>query len=537
MPIVPTYPGVYVEETPGGVPSSVGVATSIAAFVDTFRRGLLNAAVRISSYGELEREFGGLDESSAASYGVQQFFLNGGRDVYVVRVGTDPIAAAAALLTGVDGDIVNARAGHRIGGKTELSPGTWGNAIQVEVDHDTALPDPSVDPTGVEDPAELFNLTVVETEAGSGGGVVRHTEAFQNLTMRPGTLNYAIEVVNAGSRLIQLDRDGLVAIPVPFPITFRPEEQRQALAGGADSGALDAGALRGVRKDKTGLFALEDVDLFNILCLPAAAELGDSDMRTVYAAAEAYCEERRAFLIVDLPPGVRDVAAMETWLADNETLRHRNAAVYFPRVHIRDPLNQNQLRSVAASGTMAGLYASTDLARGVWKAPAGRDARLLNVQGLDYGLTGPENDSLNRLGINCLRHFMGFGYVAWGSRTLDGADQSASEWKYVPVRRLALFLEESINRGIEWAVFEPNDERLWARIRVTVGNFMQDLFRQGALQGRTPQEGYVVKCDATTTTQADIDGGVVNVLVGFAPLKPAEFVVILIQQLAGKIPP
>jgi len=184
---------------------------------------------------------------------------------------------------------------------------------------------------------------------------------------------------------------------------------------------------------------------------------------------------------------------------------------------------------------MAGLYAATDASRGVWKAPAGTDSRLRNVQGLDYVLTDRENGVLNPLGVNCLRTLAVYGNVAWGARTLDGADVQASDWKYVPVRRLALFLEESLYRGTKWVVFEPNDEPLWAQIRLNIGAFMQNLFRQGAFQGRTPREAYLVKCDRETTTQDDINRGVVNILVGFAPLKPAEFVIIRIQQLAGQV--
>jgi phage tail sheath protein FI len=190
---------------------------------------------------------------------------------------------------------------------------------------------------------------------------------------------------------------------------------------------------------------------------------------------------------------------------------------------------------VGVSGTLAGLCATTDATRGVWKAPAGTEARLRSVQALDYQLTDRENGVLNPLGVNCLRTFPVFGTVAWGARTLDGADVQASEWKYVPVRRLALFLEESLFRGTQWVVFEPNDEPLWSQIRLNVGAFLQNLFRQGAFQGTTPRDAYFVKCDAQTTTQDDINRGIVNVVVGFAPLKPAEFVIIRIQQMAGNV--
>jgi phage tail sheath protein FI len=180
------------------------------------------------------------------------------------------------------------------------------------------------------------------------------------------------------------------------------------------------------------------------------------------------------------------------------------------------------------------VYARTDSTRGVWKAPAGTEAVLLGAD-LATVLTDGQNGQLNPLGINVIRNFPIFGNIAWGARTLDGADQKASEWKYIPVRRTAMFIEESLFQALKWVVFEPNDEPLWAQIRLNVGAFMNDLFRQGAFQGKTPREAYFVKCDKETTTQNDINRGVVNIVVGFAPLKPAEFVVIQIQQIAGQV--
>jgi phage tail sheath protein FI len=287
--------------------------------------------------------------------------------------------------------------------------------------------------------------------------------------------------------------------------------------------------LRGSRLAKTGIYALEDADIFNILALPDQSDAG------LLADALAYAAERRAFYILDMPATVDTLVDARNWLGQNGSLRHKNAAVYFPRVRAADPLDGNRLRSFANSGAVAGLYSRIDSARGVWKAPAGTEASLRGVQALDYTLTDPENGVLNPLAINCLRNFTAFGPVVWGARTLEGSDQLASEWKYIPVRRTALFLEESLYRGTQWVVFEPNDEPLWAQIRLNIGGFMHNLFRQGAFQGKTPREAYFVKCDKDTTTQNDIDLGIVNIVVGFAPLKPAEFVVIQITQIAGQI--
>jgi Bacteriophage tail sheath protein len=662
MPVRPTFPGVYIEEVPSGVRTIVGVATSVGAFIDYFARGPMNRAIQIFSFADFEREFGGLDALSEASYAIQQFFLNGGTEAYVIRTGNSFATARIDLLNETAANSLRVRAGRLIKGVSVDDPGTWGNFIRLDVDYDTT------------DPGNLFNLTVAEVSP-SGSQPVLRTETFRNLTMPGGLPNSAVDVVNEGSRMVQVSSlgagrpaqtgtvsnvlnsntlsntlapfqlnaqltgdiprpltlaraPGNLTPPPPQPLTpaqvlqdarglletalraANPNDPRYTnaivqLIGGrfriltgragdpttpgsafdpsititfteaggntaADLGLFGAGVLVnvqqyslggaaagfqanpiagsngnlpvandiiGVRANKTGLFALEDVDIFNILCIPRAAadDISPAALLSVYSAAEAYCLERRAFLIVDIPSKIDTVQEMKDFLDSNAGLRSRNAAVYFPRLRIADPLNQFRLRDLAPSGTMAGLCARTDNDRGVWKAPAGIEATLRNVNELRYVLTDPENGTLNPLGINCLRTFPIFGNVSWGGRTLDGADVQASEWKYLPVRRFALFLEESLYRGTKFAVFEPNDEPLWAQIRLNIGAFLQTLFRQGAFQGQTPREAYFVKCDKETTTQNDINQGIVNILVGFAPLKPAEFVIIKISQIAGQI--
>ena len=213
----------------------------------------------------------------------------------------------------------------------------------------------------------------------------------------------------------------------------------------------------------------------------------------------------------------------------------KNAAVFFPRLRQVNPLRDNQVENFVPCGAVAGLFARTDTQRGVWKAPAGLEATLVGVPELSVSLTDAETGELNPKGINCLRAMPAAGRVVWGSRTRGGDDRLTSEWKYIPIRRLALFIEESLYRGTQWVVFEPNDEPLWGQIRLNVGAFMHNLFRQGAFQGSSPREAYFVKCDKETTTQNDINLGIVNILVGFAPLKPAEFVILKIQQMAGQI--
>ena len=320
--------------------------------------------------------------------------------------------------------------------------------------------------------------------------------------------------------------------------------QASPVAGNDGTKLPTTADLIGKESDFTGIYALDKVDLFNLLCIPDAtrAQAGNPslldttvDPNEIFSKALTYCTKRRAFLLIDPRPEVADVASAIDWKSSGLTVKGNNGAAYFPRLKLGDPLNNFQLRSFAPCGVVAGLYARTDAARGVWKAPAGTDARLNDVQGMIYKLTDAENGALNPLGLNCFRVFPIFGSVAWGARTLVGADAEGSEWKYIPVRRIALFIEESLYRGTQWAVFEPNDEPLWAQLRLNIGAFMNTLFRQGAFQGQTASQAYLVKCDSETTTQNDINLGIVNVVVGFAPLKPAEFVVIKIQQLAGQI--
>lgn len=286
----------------------------------------------------------------------------------------------------------------------------------------------------------------------------------------------------------------------------------------------------GSRANFEGIYALDKVDLVNLICLPDVSD------PKILSFVDAYCQERRAFMIVDPPPNKtpNDMYNDITGTFYGPLLTD-HGALYYPRPLLPDPLNNGNLRASPPCGIIAGLYARTDSNRGVWKSPAGTEATLTGVQAFEYMLNNGENGILNPQAVNCLRFFPGYGFVSWGARTLRGSDNVGDEYKYVAVRRTALFLEESLLRGLQWAVFEPNDEPLWAQIRLNVGAFMQDLFRKGAFQGKTPRDAFFVKCDSETTTQEDIDHGIVNVVVGFAPLKPAEFVIISLQQIAGQL--
>jgi phage tail sheath protein FI len=637
MPITPTYPGVYVEEIPSGVHTITGVSTSVTAFVGAAKRGPINKPVRILSYSDFERRFGGLDAGSELSYAVRQFFLNGGSDAWIVRLAKNTASALTSLANGQGADVLRV---------TALDEGNSGNSIKLQVDYQTA------------NPASTFNLLI--SYQSKDKPTDQSSETFKNLSMNSQAANYVLNAVNGVSQLVAIERiapttvndkgrsvSGTLETPLDLsklvdeyhnqfqvvvngssPVTVEiPRDQalptsldslcaeivKQVQAAAAENTALngfvcrsqdnnkilmesslqgEASSVRvlpGVRNDlsarlklgtlnggtetdaaavlrpketapdvplkltggnetaykvddpdtynlfipnspqRRGIYALESVDLFNILCLPGVTNPG------ILLDANAYCQSRRAFLIADAPINSKAPEDMRTAASGTALPKTDHGAVYYPWIYIADPLNNGKLRLTAPSGTVAGLYARTDSARGVWKAPAGTEANLVGVQALEYKLTNAENGLLNPLGVNCIRLFPAYGAVAWGARTLNGSDQAPSEYKYIPVRRLALFIEESLYRGTQWVVFEPNDAPLWAQIRLNLGAFMHNLFRQGAFQGKSPREAYFVKCDSETTTQNDINLGIVNIKVGFAPLKPAEFVILQLQQMAGQI--
>jgi phage tail sheath protein FI len=663
-----SYPGVYIQEVPSGVRTITSVGTSITAFVDFFREGPMNKATEIFGMSEFTRTFGGIDASSEASYGISQFFLNGGSRAIVVRTAS---ATVPSPLVAASVDVLQSGAAVAAATFSAVSEGAWGNRLRVEIDHRS------------NDPTKLFNLVVTRYASDDADAAPIDSETFRNLSLDSTHARDVVKVLAADSRWIRATvptaaaaalpaANGTVSGPLPGGAalqtrldaasgkklditvgtgsTFRAtlgtwtagtvstaaqlaarleqairtsveaagaavptppcltgasvtviDNSRLTVTAGrgdpnrsvtdvvvfanaaADTTATDLGlvtsppATRNVQQyplgstlvnaaayvrgnqggdgvpptadalvgaladaNDAGIYALRKADLFNLLCLPRAAAMaaeanGDTLMRQVVEKAIAFCEQKRAFMLIDIPESVNEVAEMKTWLDAHGNFRSRNSAVFFPRLQLPDPKADYRLRSFPVSGTMAGLFARTDSDRGVWKAPAGIEATLRGVGDLDYHLTDAENGTLNPLAINCLRIFPIYGLVSWGARTLDGADQTGSEWKYTPVRRLALMLEESLFRGTKWVVFEPNDEPLWARIRLNIGAYMTSLFRQGAFQGLTPKDAFYVKCDAETTTQDDRNKGIVNIEVGFAPLKPAEFVVIKIQQIPGDL--
>jgi len=543
MPAALTYPGVYIQEVPSGVRTIAGVATSITAFVGRAAAGPTDDPVMLTGFADYERRFGGLDLASPMSYAVRDFYLNGGTQALIVRVAHADASAATVILSGDGspaGDIV----------LVASSVGAWGNRLSAAIDYDTDRALPRASPPAAN--PERFNLTVrYRVQAGKDSFV---TETFGSVSVVDGDPRFLPLVLERESAYVRVEG----AMPAERPHTNVTGSGAQrvvtwvdAVSGsGSDGSAIDDNDVIGEQDPKTGIYALNRADLFNILCIPPLARdtsaLPSSWTATspaVYQAALALCVQRRAVLIVDPDPtwaSSIDRAVSNAIEGRNDLnlsgTDARNAALYFPCVREVDPLRDSRIDTFAPSGIIAGIMARTDVQRGVWKAPAGIDASLNGVQDLQVNLNDLENGQLNPLGINCLRSMGVNGRIVWGARTLRGADENADEYKYLPVRRLALFLEESLYRGTQWVVFEPNDEPLWAQVRLNVGAFMHGLFRQGAFQGATPRDAYFVKCDSQTTTQTDINLGILNVIVGFAPLRPAEFVVIQIQQMAGQIP-
>ena len=563
MPMSYSYPGVYVEELPSSVRSIIGVGTSITAFVGRALKGPTDKAVLIHSFADYTRFFGGLWKKSNMSYAVYQYFQNGGVDAIIVRVvatknpaikndPTEPATPATFTLeyittkVTVDAKVAaDAKATADAKAAAEkveevkatglklkaANPGLWGEKLDLILsDADEDKKDEDGDPT-------YFNLAVYQKVASDERGPL--LEMFRNVSLNPEKPRFITKMLVDGVSTYL--RMACESKDIPSKLVFdanKPEKNPKYVlnSGASDGSELDQRMILGDEDAKTGMYALKDADLFNLLCIPAYNE-SDADRSGTFAAALKFCNDKRAILIVDPPAG-----ALTSWNSTTKVLenidayidRDKNGAIFFPRIVAPDPLEEYRLKEFDPCGVVAGVIARTDAQRGVWKAPAGIEAVLSGVPDLAVRLTNEANGELNPKGVNCLRILPDVGRVIWGSRTLRGADSLADQWKYLSVRRTALYIEETIFRGTQWVVFEPNDERLWSRIRLNVGAFMKSLFVRGAFQGTDPNKAYLVKCDSETTTQTDIDAGIVNILVGFAPLKPAEFVVLKIQQLAGQ---
>lgn len=580
MPIPLTYPGVYIQELPNPVHPIVGVPTSVAAFVGLAPQGVVDDPFQVNSFADYENEFGGLNPDWPLSYAVYLFFLNGGTTALVVRNShpADTVNYSSASLS-LNGSNITLEAS---------SPGKWGTDLWATVDTQY-LVNPDVN---------KFNLTIWQVQKQPQGSTVVAQEVYAGANLTKGTPQYLPTMLAASRLVTLKGFDPTTAtVPTPTPSTttvpgsppVKPDSPNGtpgvqfampgatggtgatgATGGTGDTGDTGAtggtgatGAAGGAGKatasgttvttgaaaaapidaagapiplgdpgKKTGIYALTKADIFNILCLPV--DPGSTlPAAQILEPAAAFCKQQRAMLIVDPPDSWTDIPLEFNTIKTNPPLTPSpNAAVYYPNLVLTDNTGANF--DAGPSGAVAGVWAATDSSRGVWKAPAGTAATITGVADFTAHVDDGESGVLNPLAVNALRTMPAVGPVVWGARTTVGADQAQNQWKYLPIRRLALYIEESVRRGTQWAVFEPNDEPLWSSLRLNVTTFMQGLFRQGAFEGSTPADAYLVQCDANNNPQDQIELGIVNILVGFAPLYPAEFVIINIQQQAGQ---
>lgn len=675
------HPGVYTQLVPSGVRSITGAATSVALFVGPTVTGIDGRRIRVQSFGEFDRLYGGLSQTSNLSYGVLHFFANGGTEAFIVRVPPDGAKAAKSSLKR-DGSAASAIT------LTALSAGAASKEIFVEVDSFDIDGDPF---TSDATKQKLFNLTLTHAPTGT-------SERFTRLSMASSSSRFAERVVNdeaTGSKLVGLTVN---AIDTERPVTTGTAYEFKALpapgtvaadvkvtvtvsvrdaAGTAQSGLsvtiadvvafakdstkplsareiasrLEAAINLKIRSDsvlaakmegltltatlgengkylwlrtsppggpapvqrlldatvtladpsagtslltdyvngtakvvnpsryrlgtpylpasseqvvdssrvvgidgnahgqpsstalKDAVLALETPDpFFNLLCLPDLVRPASNDPKaphhtsalSIYSEAARICALKYAFLLIDPPPNVVDVGSAEAYKVNTLSLppsSARSSGLYFPNIRVDDPLAPGSITSRPPSGAMAGLFARTDAQFGVWQAPAGTEAVVAGAYGPAVELSDAEHGTLNVVGVNVIRKFPIFGVCSYGSRTVDGANAAASEWKYVPVIRTASYILRSLSEGLRWAVHKPNGEVLWSQLRLNTTAFMHGLFRQGAFKGVSAREAYFVQCDASTTSPDDINQGVVNIVVGFAPLKPAEYVVISLRQI------
>jgi phage tail sheath protein FI len=506
----------FVEERPSAARSIEAAGTSTTIFVGETERGP-TLPTKIRGRLDYERLFGGYFRFDAANpvrlamrYAMDAYFGNGGSTAYVLRA-LDPTPGAATHAARTDHGIKIDAA----------SPGAWGNRLSVLV---IQLTDP-----------ERFRFVVMYQPPELS--TPRIVETWDKLSKEPNDENYVVDVLSR-SQYIRWPAGVAATKPTSFdPVLANASDA--TILGAYATGRMSAG-LGGDAPFNTGQFAtllsaLDEITDAAILSIP---ESQDSFI-DAYGFGHAYVQGRRQqdlFFIGDLQRRhtLTDInSAVTAVLGEYGGLAKSDfTAVYWPWVQVTDPVGagKDPTRWVSPSAFAAGLYARTDARRGVWKSPAGVDATLLGIRRLEWNVLDGHQDDLNPPGVNALRMQPSAGPVIWGARTT----KPSSEWRYIAVRRTAMFLRKSIYNGIQWAVFEPNDEPLWASLRLTIGSFMDQLFRQGAFAGKTSRDAYYVKCDAETTTEADRIAGVVNIYVGFAPLRPAEFVVVKLSQIVNQ---
>lgn len=522
---MPSYlhPGVYIEEIPSGSKPIEGVSTSTTAFVGATFRGPVAAPTLIGTWDEYVAQFGDFNqrtgienEDDATALAVRAFYQNGGKAAYICRLLGDELATASVTLSNADGAVMVVSAS---------SPGAWANNLAVAVYANGDKFDFFVG---------IYTQGPLPADSTDDIFVPLASESFKGLSLDPTEDNFIEKVVNSSSKL--------VIVTVSDTATGAPtvNDPEGANANARFTRLVLTNALledvAAVVDDYSSFYTsiLRKVPDVSIIVLPGKFYPDNAD---VIDATISHCEATMSrVVIVDIENEELDSAT------DVDALglpTSTYSVLFYPWVTINNPLfnaDTNPTASptiqIAPSSIAAGMWTKIDGKRGVWKAPAGVETRI-NVAGVAFDVEDLEQDFLNPLGVNCIRKRPGYGPVFWGSRTL--ATKADPEWRYVPVRRTAIYIEQSIFNGIQWAVFEPNDHPLWSSLRANIGSFMNGMFRAGAFQGKTADEAYFVRCAlGDTMTQGDIDRGQVIIVVGFAPLKPAEFVILRLQQKVGQ---
>ncbi len=541
-----SYPGIYIQELPLSTQTISPAPTSITAFVGythPWKTAAFHKAVQLFSFSDYESNFGGIYTSglipSDLARAVYAFFLNGGSNAYVVGLPATAQSATSPTPFGLDPDDLAFTA--------TIVPDTAGApsvGIQLIALEPTDVVPMTAKVTNLRiNPATPTVYTLFDLVLTYGTRV----EVYRglDLSIASGAAGSLDAVLNGVSSLVRVQPLSGTAYGTAFPFTA-PALPVPPAPATFTLGTLSTPST-GLPADFTGAFAASDftdafqvnssldtVQIFNLLLVP-----GISD-NSVLSAALSFAERKRAFTIIDPPAQATAFPIPKSTLPSIDTLvgalpLSQNGALYFPYLLTTDPVT-GKPTAVAPSGFVAGIYAATDASRGVWKAPAGLATSLLGTTGpVANGLMNDmQQGVLNLLSINCLRTFTSAGTVVYGARTLVAGDSSFAQSKYVPVRRMTLFIEQTLLANLKWVVFEPNDQPLWLAIKSSIEAFLLALFNQGALQGSTPSQAFQVKCDSTTTTPSDQQLGVVNIVIGVALLKPAEFVFITISQLAGQ---
>ncbi|MGH2917756.1 MAG: phage tail sheath family protein [Solirubrobacteraceae bacterium] len=534
---MPNYltPGVYVEEIPAQSKPIEGVGTAIAAFVGLTPGGPVNTAVKISNWTQFTRIFGDkiepkngpFMEGAYLAHAVYGYFHNGGGTCYVTRVGVaEDATAQAALPVRTD----ERREAYRAVARPDVD-----GPVKLEIEEERpqrASESGDAKAPAADKPAEGSGNGGADKPSAGNEPTYRvvitagsEREEYDGLTARSGASNIATKV-NKQSKLIKLEETGAAL----------PEVGRAPAAGSYELGIVadDAKELTGTGVEgdvanRTGIGGLAAIDEITMLCVPDLMALqsnGDTAvLKDLQGKMIAHCENAAdRMAILDAPKGMKP-QAIGDWRMDVAGYDSKFATLYYPWIEVMDPLSGGKTPLlIPPCGHVAGVWARSDGTRGVHKAPA--NEVLLAVNDLEFQITGDEQGALNKSGINCIRSFSGRGIRIWGARTLS----SDPEWRYINVRRLFNYISESIMEGTQWAVFEPNDQRLWMKLKISATNFLTRTWREGALFGATPAEAFYVKCDAETNPPDLVEAGQVTVEIGVAPVKPAEFVVFRISQ-------